>query len=207
MVNDVSKENPRKEQILNASLQIIVQKGYDNSRMDDIVQKSKLSKGAIYWYFKSKKDIFLSLVDYWVNRYSAVLNHIVEEDKTASQQMRDLFDYFISEYEKNPTVFKAMVEFWSLAGRDQEFKDKLQEVYAKFLARIIGIVTFGVETGEFKDLKIRLTAMSIMVNIEGIMWFTLFDPHGVTAREYIVTITDFILAGLIKKSHGGEKHE
>ncbi|MBC8174456.1 MAG: TetR/AcrR family transcriptional regulator [Candidatus Marinimicrobia bacterium] len=207
MVNDVSKENPRKEQILNASLQIIVQKGYDNSRMDDIVQKSKLSKGAIYWYFKSKKVVFLSLVDYWVNRYSAVLNHIVEEDKTASQQLRDLFDYFISEYEKNPTVFKAMVEFWSLAGRDQEFKDKLQEVYAKFLARIIGIVTFGVETGEFKDLNIRLTAMSIMVNIEGIMWFTLFDPHGVTAREYIETITDFILAGLIKKSHRGEKHE
>jgi len=41
--------------------------------------------------------------------------------------------------------------------------------------------------------------MSIMLNIESINWFTLFEPHGVSAREYIQTISDFILAGLLKK--------
>lgn len=39
-----------------------------------------------------------------------------------------------------------------------------------------------------------------MVNIESIIWFTLFDANGVTAREYIETIKEFILAGIIKKS-------
>ena len=45
----------RKEQIMNAAQAVVVGKGYDQSRMDDIVEKAQLSKGAIYWYYKSKK--------------------------------------------------------------------------------------------------------------------------------------------------------
>ena len=55
------------------------------------------------------------------------------------------------------------------------------------------------EKFEFKNVDIRITAMSIMLNVESINWFTIFEPHGVKAREYIETITEFILSGLLKK--------
>jgi len=115
-----SKQLQRKAQILDAALAVIVQKGYENSRMDDIVASSKMSKGAIYWYYKSKKEIYLSLVNHWVHNYSAVLNHIVDTDRSASDQLRSLFQYFTVQYEKDPVVFKALLEFWSMAGRDPE---------------------------------------------------------------------------------------
>ncbi|WP_439847425.1 hypothetical protein [Mesonia mobilis] len=60
------------------------------------------------------------------------------------------------------------------------------------------IIQRGVQSGEFKKLDIRMTALSIMVNIESINWFTLFDTHGVSVKEYMQTITDFILAGILK---------
>ena len=60
----------RKEQIMNAAQAVVVSKGYDQSRMDDIVEKAQLSKGAIYWYYKSKKDVYLSLIDYWSVSYT-----------------------------------------------------------------------------------------------------------------------------------------
>lgn len=189
----------RKEQILDAALSVITEKGYEKSRMDDIVATSNLSKGAIYWYYKSKKEVYLSLVNHWVHNYSAVLNHIVDTDKPASEQLRSLFKYFIDQYEKDPVVFKALLEFWSMAGRDPEFKDKLQKVYSEFVNLISTIVQRGVDNGEFKNLDVDITAMSIMVNIEGIMWFTLFKLKNRSAREYIQTISDFILAGLMKK--------
>ena len=59
----------RKNQIMNAAQAVVVNKGYDQSRMDDIVDKAKLSKGAIYWYYKSKKEVYLSLIDYWFDEY------------------------------------------------------------------------------------------------------------------------------------------
>mgnify|MGYP001357781724 CR=1 FL=1 len=58
----------------------------------------------------------------------------------------------------------------------------------------------GVENNEFKNVDPRITALSILVNIEGIHWFTLFDKSGVEAHEYINTISNFILNGLKKKS-------
>jgi AcrR family transcriptional regulator len=194
-----SKQLQRKAQILDAALAVIVQKGYENSRMDDIVASSKMSKGAIYWYYKSKKEIYLSLVNHWVHNYSAVLNHIVDTDRSASDQLRSLFQYFIVQYEKDPVVFKALLEFWSMAGRDPEFNDKLQKVYSEFVNLISTIIQQGMDNGEFKNLDVDITAMSIMVNIEGIMWFTLFKLKNTNAREYIQTISDFILSGLIKK--------
>ena len=197
-----SNKNERKEQIMDAALKVIIRKGYDNSRMDDIVDLSSMSKGAIYWYYKSKKEVYLNLVNYWVIKYSTVINHIIEEDDSAADQLKDVFDYFILQYEQDPSAFKALVEFWSLAGRDEDFHKKVDRVYTKFLEFLERIINKGVKSGEFKNLDVRVTALSIMVNIEGIIWFTLFDAHGLSAREYINTITNFILSGLINKSSG-----
>lgn len=194
-----SLQTQRKKQILDAALHVLVQNGYEQSRMDDVVKSSKLSKGAIYWYYKSKKEMYLDLVNFWVLRYSVILNHIVEEDAPPSRQLKDLFKYFIDQYETDPQPFIALTEFWSMAQKDKEFKNKLQKVYTHFLELLENIIERGVTSGEFKKLDVRMTALSIMVNIESINWFTLFEIHGVTVKEYMETITDFILAGILKK--------
>lgn len=193
-----SKQDKRKQQILDAALDIIVNKGYEGSSMSDIVEKTKLSKGAIYWYFSSKKEVYLSLVNHWVFQYSATLNHIVEYDQPAAKQLEELFTYFIKQYEDHPIVFKALAEFWSIAGRDTEFKEKFDKVYSEFLLLIEKIIIKGVNNKEFKNVDTKIAAISIMVNIESTIWFTLFENHGITPTEYMETITKFILAGLKK---------
>ena len=195
-----TKQDLRKDQILDAALTVLVQNGYEGSRMDDVVSKSQLSKGAIYWYYKSKKDMYLDLVNFWVIRYSATINHLVENDQAAPDQLKSLFNYFIDQYESDPDPFIALTEFWSMAQKDDDFRAKLQKVYSQFLEVLEKIVAKGVKDGDFKKLDIRITAMSIMLNVESINWFTLFDTHGVSARDYIQTISDFILAGLLKKN-------
>ena len=190
------KQDQRKNQILKAALSVIVEKGYERSRMDDIVQSSKLSKGAIYWYYKSKKEVYLSLVDHWVKNYNSGFIKNLEKHSAASAQLKGLFDYFIKQFDKDPAAFKILVEFWSLSGRDSDFNDKLQKVYSELLEYIVKIIQDGVDSGEFKNVNPRITALSILINIEGINWFTLFNKSGVEAHEYIHTISEFILAGV-----------
>ncbi len=202
-----SKENQRREQILTAALDVIVEKGYEKSRMDDIVTASNLSKGAIYWYFKSKKEVYLALVNHWVFNYSATLNYIVEDQQSPSDQLQALFRYFVNQYEDNPRPFKALMEFWSLAARDDDVQQKMHRVYTEFLNLIESILITGVEFGEFDLSDTKIAALSIMVNIEGIIWFTVFDVPGVTATEYIDTISNFILTGLVKDTNGGKSNE
>ena len=193
-----SKQDKRKYQILDAALQVIVSKGYGGSSMSDIVEKSKLSKGAIYWYYSSKKEVYLALVNHWVLQYSPTLNLLIEDDQPASVQLKELFNFFITQYENDQTIFKAVAVFWSLASRDNEFKEKFDKVYSEFLVLIERIIVKGVENKEFKNIDTKIAALSIMVNIESTIWFTLFDDFGISATKYMTTITEFILAGLTK---------
>ena len=193
-----SKQDKRKYQILDAALEVIVSKGYEGSSMSDIVEKSKLSKGAIYWYYSSKKEVYLALVNHWVLQYSPTLNLLMEDDQPASVQLKELFNFFITQYENDQTIFKAVAVFWSLAGRDNEFKEKFDKVYSEFLVLIERIIVKGVKNKEFKNIDTKIAALSIMVNIESTIWFTLFDDFGISATKYMTTITEFILAGLTK---------
>lgn len=53
----------RRNQILTAAMKLFNVKGYTNTRVSDISEKAKISKGLIYRYFNSKEEIILSLVD------------------------------------------------------------------------------------------------------------------------------------------------
>tara|TARA_Y100001970_G_C14004546_1_gene735139 strand:+ start:298 stop:894 length:597 start_codon:yes stop_codon:yes gene_type:complete len=197
-MNQLLKDQ-RKEQILSAALNVISKKGYDQSRMDDIVTKSNLSKGAIYWYYKSKKEIYLSLIDHWVSEYSSGVFEEIENIESPSEKLKKLFHFFLTQFKNNPVTFKVLVEFWRMASLDISFNKKLQTVYQDFQDYLINIIDLGIKKGEFKKVDSRITALSILINIEGIHWFTLFDKSGVQAQEYINTITDFILTGLKRK--------
>ena len=90
------------------------------------------------------------------------------------------------------------MEFWALSSRDEDFRKKTNKVYHEFLNLIEGIIQRGVDSDEFKKLDVKVAALSIMINIEGLVWLALFDSDGVTAKHYVDTISEFILAGLTK---------
>ena len=92
------KHDLKKNQILDAAMKVITQNGYENSRIDDVVKSSNMSKGAIYCYYNTKKELYLDLVNYWVLRYSDMVAKIIEKDQKASLQLKRILNYFIYEY-------------------------------------------------------------------------------------------------------------
>ena len=58
---DVSTE--RKAQILAAASNIFLKKGFDAARMEEIAASAGLSIGGVYWYYKSKEEVILDLMD------------------------------------------------------------------------------------------------------------------------------------------------
>jgi len=190
----------RQSQIINSAIAIVLEKGFENSRMDDIVDHSKLSKGTIYYYYKSKKDLYLSLVDFWFTEYSTGILSTLDKKESASDQLIALFTYFIYQYKKSPSTFELMIEFWRMSRLDHDFNYKLQKIYTQFLDYIAEIILTGIDNEEFKDVDPKITALSILINIEGIKWFSIFENSNVEAHEYIETITKFILKGIKKNS-------
>jgi AcrR family transcriptional regulator len=53
----------RRRQIMEAALPIFATKGFQGTTNRDIAHAAKIAPGLIYWYFKSKEDLFIAIVD------------------------------------------------------------------------------------------------------------------------------------------------
>jgi len=54
----ISKDGDiRKQELLDAALQLFYEKGYEKTSVNDIIEKVGVSKGAFYYYFKSKEEV------------------------------------------------------------------------------------------------------------------------------------------------------
>ena len=63
MANSPTSSQETRNRTLEAAVSVFASKGYHDTKVDDIVAESNTSKGSFYFYFPSKQDIFLALVD------------------------------------------------------------------------------------------------------------------------------------------------
>ena len=78
--------------ILDTASTLFLQKGYDKTTLQDIINATKLSKGAIYHHFASKEAILIAVVDRMGDFNSAVLAEIRDrKGLTGAEKLREMF--------------------------------------------------------------------------------------------------------------------
>jgi AcrR family transcriptional regulator len=62
---DFSNSPPQetRDKILYSALEIFSEKGYNTSSISEICKKAEITKGALYWHFKDKLDLYQQLID------------------------------------------------------------------------------------------------------------------------------------------------
>ncbi len=198
MAENKSKEE-RQSQILDAALKVFVNKGYADTRMDDIVSKSGLSKGAIYHHYSSKKEMFLSLIDHWEEHTFPDFYSQNGKGRSATEIFRGFVQEILSAYNDRKYVFLAELEFWALANHDDDIRQRVQVLYKKILKLFKSTFNKGVREGEFKRLNPDIAALSIMTVLQGVIWFSIFEYKDLTAEDYLNAVFDFMIFGISNK--------
>ncbi|MCQ3937762.1 MAG: TetR/AcrR family transcriptional regulator [Chloroflexi bacterium] len=90
--NIMSKNDPESTQetrirILEAAVKVFATKGYHDAKVDDIVGEAQTSKGAFYFYFPSKQDIFIALSDTFADLLESKLTEAMQSEAHGLQQM------------------------------------------------------------------------------------------------------------------------
>ena len=77
--------------ILDTATRLFLQKGYDETTLQDIIDATKLSKGAIYHHFASKEAILIDVVDRMGEYNSSVLAQVRDKKGlTGAEKLREL---------------------------------------------------------------------------------------------------------------------
>ncbi len=197
MRDNKSKDNS-KNQILDAALKVFVNKGYSQTRMDDIVEISGLSKGAIYHHYESKKDLFLSLIEHWENYFFPDIFNKNIKDKNPDDILREIVNDIVNTFNNRKYVFLAELEFWSLANHDEKVRDRTKALYVKLLQLFRSVINKGIKSGQYKKINLDVAALSVMTSLQGVIWFSIFEDSNLSAEDYLNDVIEFIIHGFKK---------
>ncbi len=161
-------ETERRAQILRAARAIFIERGYLEARVEDIAKRAGLSKGAVYFYFTSKREVFDALVDEELAVTASFLAEAERDERPATIKMIDLgrkyLDYFAG-LKTPPRFFLLMSE---LAIRDEELRRRVTAVHDQFVAATERVVAQGITEGAFRDLDPRAVALFLKAFIDGL---------------------------------------
>lgn len=122
----VDLEEKRRDAILNAALKEFATKGFDEASTNVIAKESGISKGLMFHYVNSKKDLFLFLFDYCTNMIDK------EYFKLMNFNERDIFERLRQSYllqlellQKHPWIFEF--NKISTITKSEEINKELEE--------------------------------------------------------------------------------
>ena len=91
MARKTRKETERtKERILEAAEDLFIERGYERTTFEDIAQRVELSKGAVFWHFKSKTELLVQLVSTVIARHQVETGELGKVVETP-RELTDMF--------------------------------------------------------------------------------------------------------------------
>jgi AcrR family transcriptional regulator len=188
---DVSTE--RKAQILAAASNIFLKKGFDAARMEEIAASAGLSIGGVYWYYKSKEEVILDLMDTITNTDLDDLHALLDAPGPVVERLKGYVRASIPPTEKLSPLF---YDFYSLGGRDPRVRARLQEYFHAYRQVIATLLAQGVARGEFRPLDVERLATLFAALYEGMLEMAMLDPDHVQAVPELVDALDVLFLGL-----------
>ena len=196
----------RKNQILDAAMSVFAQKGFHQARMDDIVEQSGLSKGTIYWYFKSKDEIIATIMGRIFETEFESLQGLLEEDSSAGSKIKKFINMAQYDVENMLLQTPLTYEFISAASRDSEIRLTLQKYLRSYIELIIPIIEQGVDSGEFRSIEPEDASIAIGALFEGIILLWVYDPEIVDLNHHMNTSIELLLNGLNSEQSWGDEY-
>lgn len=196
---DVSAE--RRAQIIQAALACFSRKGYRNTTMDDIVAASRLSKGTLYWYFKSKDDLFVSAITSALAEVGQEVVAALERCTTASEKMRALALEQAKFCNLDARIFNLIIEFWGQSSSREEASQLWTNLLVQFGEIVTGIIEEGVRNGEFKPVDAGQLAWALMATYDGLVAYVALVP-GIDLERVSEVFVETLLSGLVVRESG-----
>ncbi|MCP4141205.1 MAG: isochorismate synthase [Chloroflexi bacterium] len=150
------KAQQTRERILDAALSVFANKGYHDTRMDDIVAEASSSKGAVYFHFPGKEKLFLALVDKFADLLEARLSAAIAAEQGGMRRVEAALDAGLAvfgEYRRLAKLFLVQA-----VGLGQIFESKRLQILDKFAHLIQTHLDEAITDGDILPLDSQITA-------------------------------------------------
>lgn len=177
-----------KARILDAALSIFSRKGYHDTRLDDIVDESDTSKGAIYFHFANKERLFLALVDQFADLLERRVLEAIENKAEGMERVQVALETVLDTFGRYRRPAKILLV--QAVGLGNVFETKRAEVTDRFARMIESHLKEAIELGDIEPVDTEVVAFAWMGAIYGIVirWVTTGEPEPNRIMDALVPL-------------------
>ncbi|RCW49928.1 MULTISPECIES: TetR/AcrR family transcriptional regulator [unclassified Halanaerobium] len=192
----MSKNRDTKEEILKSAVKLFSKNNYHTVSMLEIAEGAEVSKGTVYWYFDSKKELFREIIIQGQDYFKEHFKKIAESNKNTEDKICEIIRTVLetlNEHLNLLTVFRNNMELIN-----KEIQNKLEKKHDEIIRIFSEIIKEGMDNGIIKkENPVHISTMILSV---------LFTPH---TQDIIINIDgidnqvefiyNFIMNGIRRK--------
>lgn len=188
--------------VLKAALTVFSAKGYAAATLDDVAAAAKVTRGAIYWHFKGKADLYNTLVEEFSARGAAVVQEAVAAGGTLIDILRRVFisQCALIEDDKEAravmelALFKTSLDPELKAGRKKQI-----DAGKALIAGIADAMRMGINQGILRDnIDPTDMARAFIAFENGAIQMWLASPKSFSLKKSAQSFADILIKGLQK---------
>jgi len=158
------EKTDKKTDILVAAEKLFCEFGYEGTSTRQIAAESGANMAMINYYFGSKMGVFKEIMEERLMSFKSQLNQIKNENIPAKEKLMQVIDKYATRILSNANFHKMMHRELSLSLRPEVF-DQIKAAMGQNLLVIEDIIKDGIACGDFRDVDIRMTIVSVMGTI------------------------------------------
>jgi AcrR family transcriptional regulator len=163
----------RKAQILDTARALLLEKGLNATSINQIAKRAELSVGAIYFYYKSKEDLYAALQVEGLELLNQTIRQSVQETSSPEENIRNIAMAYLKFSEKHKNYFDIINYF--LASPEPifspELKIQVDERGKNNLTILTDTIREGIQNSLFKAVDPRRQAIILWSTLHGMIQF------------------------------------
>jgi AcrR family transcriptional regulator len=197
----------RGTEILDAAARAFMRQGFAATSIDRVSDEINSTKGAIYYYYRSKSDLFFAVHRRGMELTQAAIRPPFEREGSCREKLHGMavaHTFLVMEQLPYLRVVAQGLELHLLERTNESERAELAEVAALREANealYISVIEAGIKKGEFRKMDARLMAKPILGALNWTSrWYHPRPDETKKARSILAhSIADFVVAGVERK--------
>jgi TetR/AcrR family transcriptional regulator, cholesterol catabolism regulator len=183
----------RRDAIIDTSARVFARGGYHATGITELCVANELGKGALYHYIGSKEELLAAIHDRVMDEVMSGADRVTLTGGSPSRQLAMLGDELLDVIHRYPDhVWVFLHEFPALTGdRAAQFRERRR----RYEERVEAVLQAGVESGEFRDVQPRLTALA-WLGMHNYTYLWLKSGGPLSARDVAKPFADIFMRGI-----------